>query len=43
MPCIRRCKNEKCDYNSNGCYCDALEVEIDEDGECETFWSKQED
>ena len=43
MPCIKTCKNEKCEYNSNGCYCDAAEIDIDEYGECETFWPKQEE
>ena len=43
MSCIKGCKNEKCTYNSHGCYCEATEVEIDEYGECETFLPKQEE
>lgn len=43
MPNIRTCRNEKCEYNINGCYCDALEVEVDEFGSCETFDTKWED
>ena len=43
MPCIKGRKNVNCEYNSNGCYCDAPEIDIDEYGECETFWPKQED
>lgn len=43
MPCIKGCKNEKCEYNSNGCYCEATEVEIDEYGDCATFWAMQEE
>ena len=38
MPCIRGCKNINCNYNSEGCYCEALEIELDERGECVTFW-----
>ena len=43
MPWIKGCKNEKCEYNRSGCYCDAIEVDIDEYGECETFCRKEEE
>ena len=42
MPCIRRCRNENCECNVDGCYCDAVEVELNEDGVCETFYPKLE-
>ena len=43
MPWIKTCRNEKCEYNRNGCYCDAPEIDIDEYGDCETFWLAQEE
>ena len=43
MPYIRTCRNKRCEYNSNGCYCDAIEVEVDDFGCCETFEYEQED
>lgn len=43
MPDIRSCRNKKCWYNSDGCYCNASEVEVAEDGSCDTCWYKQED
>ena len=43
MPSIRGCKNEKCNYNCEGCYCDALEIELDEHGNCATFWPDHEE
>jgi hypothetical protein len=42
MPCIRRCRNENCECNVDGIYCDAIEVELNEDGVCETFCPKPE-
>jgi hypothetical protein len=36
MPSIRRCRNENCECNVDGSYCDAIEVELNEDGVCET-------
>ena len=43
MPDIRSCRNKKCWYNSEGCYCNASEVEVAEDGSCDTCWYKQGD
>lgn len=40
MPSIRTCWNDRCEYNCNGCYCDAPEVEIGTDGSCLTFEEK---
>ena len=42
MPSIRRCRNEDCECNVDGIYCDAIEVELNEDGVCETFCPKLE-
>ena len=42
MPSIRRCRNEHCECNVDGIYCDAVEVELNEDGVCETFCPKLE-
>ena len=40
MPNVK-CWNTKCEYNSNGYYCKAMEIEIDTYGDCETFWATQ--
>jgi hypothetical protein len=43
LPSIRRCKNKRCEYNIEGAYCEAVEIVIDEFGECEAFEYKQEE
>ena len=41
MANIRRCYNEKCEYNCYGTYCDLDEIVIDADGCCEDFRPKE--
>lgn len=40
MPNIRRCYNEKCEYNLYG-ICDGVDIVIDSDGCCEDFSPKK--
>ena len=41
MANIRRCYNEKCEYNIDGSYCDGFDIVIDSDGFCEDFRPKE--
>ena len=41
MANIRRCYNEKCEYNIDGTYCDVPEIVIGADGCCEDFRPKK--
>ena len=41
MSNIRRCYNEKCEYNIDGSYCDGVDIVIDSDGCCEDFRPKE--
>ena len=43
LPSIRRCYNEKCQWNVDGSYCDGVDIVIDADGCCEDFQQKEND
>ena len=41
MANIRRCYNENCECNIDGCYCDGVDIVIGSDGYCEDFVPKK--
>ena len=40
MTNIKRCYNENCECNIDGCYCDGIDIIIGSEGCCESFVPK---
>ena len=40
MANIKRCYNENCECNVDGCYCDGIDIIIGSEGCCESFIPK---